>query len=117
MRLLVAVAGDEGWSPDQVVEVDDEVADAWCDGVRAERVDDSDPLHKPAAEVDLSRVSIEELWAEMEARGVTRRDDVSDNDKSAEPKSQSPAGTKPEKRRGRPPKGEQATAPPGGEQR
>ncbi len=40
MKLLVSVAGEDGWYPGQEVEVDDETAAKWCDGERAVRVDE-----------------------------------------------------------------------------
>lgn len=41
IRILQAIGGvDFSWSPGQVVEVDDETAEAWADGERAELADD-----------------------------------------------------------------------------
>jgi hypothetical protein len=40
IKLLVSVAGEDGWYPGQEVDVDEETAAKWCDGERAERVDE-----------------------------------------------------------------------------
>lgn len=40
MRILVPVAGHDGWFPGQEVDVDEETAAKWCDGERAVRVED-----------------------------------------------------------------------------
>lgn len=45
IRVLQAVSGLEfAWQPGQVVEVTDEQAGAWADGVRAELVDPVKPV-------------------------------------------------------------------------
>ena len=41
IRVLTPVAGDPSWSAGDVVEVDEATAEAWCDGVRAERLAES----------------------------------------------------------------------------
>ncbi len=48
MRLLVSVAGEDGWYPGQEVEVDEETAAKWCDGERAVLVEDQKPTEKAA---------------------------------------------------------------------
>lgn len=57
MKLLVPVAGEDGWYPGQEVEVDEETAAKWCDGERAERVKDrstagpvDEPVRQPPPE-------------------------------------------------------------------
>lgn len=51
MRLLTSVAGDRfAWSPGEVVEVDEETARVWCDGVRAERVEATPPKRQKRIE-------------------------------------------------------------------
>ncbi|MCW5252218.1 hypothetical protein [Streptomyces sp. SHP 1-2] len=44
IRVLQSVAGlDFSWTPGQVVDVSDQDADAWADGVRAELVEEPKP--------------------------------------------------------------------------
>ncbi|MEU3426597.1 hypothetical protein [Streptomyces gardneri] len=43
IRILQAVGGvDFSWAPGDEVDLDDEVAAAWADGVRAEAVEDTE---------------------------------------------------------------------------
>ncbi len=56
MKLLVSVAGEDGWYPGQEVEVDDETADKWCDGERAVLVEETEEHEAPdLAEVERLR--------------------------------------------------------------
>jgi hypothetical protein len=48
IKVLVPVGGlDFSWQPEQIVEVTDEQAAAWADGIRAEHAEDPNPP-KPA---------------------------------------------------------------------
>lgn len=44
VRILVPVGGNDfSWTPEQVIEMDEEQAAAWADGQRGERVDEEPP--------------------------------------------------------------------------
>jgi hypothetical protein len=50
MRILQSVAGtDFSWAPGDVVELPDEEATKWCDGVRATALEEEPPAKKTAA--------------------------------------------------------------------
>ncbi|MFE1903813.1 hypothetical protein ACFW96_09095 [Streptomyces gardneri] len=48
LRILQSVGGlDFSWAPGDEVEVDEESASVWADGVRAERIDEGPPVETP----------------------------------------------------------------------
>ena len=61
IRMRTAMAGNDfSWAPGDVVEVDDSLAEALCDGIRAEAVeDDSDDDEVSALREQLERTTAE----------------------------------------------------------
>lgn len=75
IRVLQAVSGlDFSWAPGELVDLDDEQAATWADGLRAELVDELPATDTPAPDEVRTLVVVDEDGRELEIVNTTRED-------------------------------------------